>query len=54
MCFRNGKAVTCTEGSLEVEKDDWNVSTGFGNMGVAGVHCKRRSSGVTAAEARLE
>lgn len=54
MCFRNGKAVICIEGFLEVEKDDWNVFIGFGNMGVVGVYCKRRLSGVIVVEVRLE
>ena len=42
------------EGYLEIEKGDWNVSIGFGNMGVAGEHCKSRFIGVAGAEARWE
>lgn len=54
MYFKNDKLADQIEGYFEAEKDDWNISIGFGNMRFACGHCKRRFSAVVGAEARLQ
>jgi len=41
--FRNDRRTNSVEDCLEVEKADWNVFIGFGNIGVVGDHWKRLS-----------